>query len=131
MDKNEIATVNGNSLINSNMSFEDRKKAFNMVVNTELKLSDFINKEIDVKGFYIIPCEMNNSETGQTIVTERLIVVDKDDKSYHSVAKGLVSSFKSIEAIFGAPNTWNGETLKIRVVQKKVDKGQTYVAELV
>ena len=111
-----------------------KKALYNLTVNAEIKVSDMVNSIINVKGFALTEAEVTNRETGELETRERVVVIDNEGKTYHSVASGIVNSFKNIAKVFGDTR---GDTrnefvtvepvLPVKVIRKETPKGNTYI----
>ena len=120
------------AIFNAEATSIERKKAiYNLTVNAETRLSEKLNQVVEVAGFGFTECEVTNKETGELEPRERLLVIDKDGATYHSVATGLVNSFKNIGRYFAEEN--NGfftinPALPVEIKSKTTNKGHTYIA---
>lgn len=122
---------NSNSLaLTQNSTLEDKKALFNIMTNAETKLSDCVNKEIEIANFVFTSGSTTDAETGEVMEQERVIIVDTEGNSYHSMSQGLVNSMHQLVAVFGEPSLWT-EPLKITVVRKETKKGNTFIVQLV
>ena len=101
----------------------DRVKLYNILNETEERLSDYIDQQIEVTDFIAYPTIVR-SEVGPPNYQTRIILVSKDGKAYASVADGVYESLKKIIAIVGmAP--WNG--LRFTPVEKQTRNNQTTI----
>lgn len=101
---------------------EDRKKLYNLLGNCDFRLSDKLDTEIYLTNVLVQKFTNVDDETGAVEEKYRVILVDKDGKTYASGSKGLYKSLGQLLAIMGEPNTWT-EPLKIKVVQVDVKNG--------
>ena len=84
---------------------EEKKLITNAMNNPDGRLADFVNKEIAVKDLYVEKVEMANQETGELQTCPRIVLIDKDGRSYGCVSFGILGSLKKIMSVYGAP-TW-------------------------
>lgn len=113
---------------------EVKKALYNLVSNAENAFSDCLNKVIKVSAFAFTSAEVTDKQTGELMNRERVVAIDEDGATYHSVSTGLVSSFKNIAQIFGDVH---GELIRINpalaieIKQVKTPKGHTFKAVIV
>ena len=60
-----------------------------------------------------------NEETGEITTCPRIVIIDKDNKSYQAVSIGIYSALKKVIQVFGAP-TW---TTPVALEVKQITKG--------
>ena len=84
---------------------EEKKMLVNAMNNPDNRLADFVNTEIAVKDLYVEQVEMVNQETRELQVCPRIVLIDKDGKSYGCVSYGILGSLKKIMSVYGQP-TW-------------------------
>lgn len=94
---------------------EDKVKLYNISTNPDYKVADMINKVIAIKDVYAEVIKMSDKETGELYDTVRIILIDKDGKSYQSISKGIYNSIQKIMALMGPP-TWE-DPIKVEVKQ--------------
>lgn len=111
---------------------EDRKKLYNLLGNCDYRLSDKLDTEIYLKDVLVQKFTNVDDETGAVEEKYRVILVDKDGKTYASGSKGLYRSLGQLLAIMGEPSTWS-EPIKIKVVQVDVKNGagKTFVIKTI
>jgi hypothetical protein len=96
-------------------------KVYNAMNDQEAAISDMLGKTLVITDVLAFPVEMTDDETGELINLLRVVLIDKDGKSYGSVARGVASSIQKIIGVVGqAP--WN-PAIKISPVEKKTRKG--------
>ena len=94
---------------------EEKVKLYNAMSNPDKKLADCINSTILLKDIYCEMIPMVNEETGEVNNTPRIVLIDKDGKSYQAVSFGIFNALKRIFDVFGVPTY---ETpLAVRVIQ--------------
>lgn len=99
-----------------------KAKLFNVMTNPDKRVSDFINKEIEIKDIYAEQIELTNEETGETENVPRCILIDTKGVSYVAVSKGVFGDLKRLISLFGSPSVWV-EPLKVTVKQVNVKAG--------
>lgn len=109
-----------------NETKEDKKRIFNVMNAPDYRLSDCINKKISVKDVYIEIVDMVKQDTGEVTKTPRVVLIDKDDKSYQCVSYGVFNSLKKLMMIYGEPS-WNEP---VDVVVKQVTRGDRKILTL-
>jgi hypothetical protein len=98
---------------------EEKGKLFNATNNPDARLSDCINQKIYVKDLYIEVVNCTNEETGEITPAPRIVIIDKDNKSYQCVSVGIYSALKKMIQIYGVP-TWS---TPIPIMVKQITKG--------
>ena len=93
--------TNALAIINGTDKLATKKALFNLVTNAETKFSDMVNQIFTLKGFAFVDAEVTNRDTGIKEVRERVVAVDADGHTYHSVASGIVNSCKNLARFFG------------------------------
>ena len=101
-------------------TIEDKKKMFNAMNVTDFSLSDHLDEPIHVVDYLIHDCEISD-DNGEVQETKRLVIFDKDGKTYSTVSNSAYDSFGKIITIFGEPSEWNGE-IAIRATERKSRK---------
>lgn len=119
-------------VVTKNASFEDRKNIYNILTNANIKVSDMVKETIVIDKIYFTTGTYTDGNTGETIENaERVILVDKDGESYHSMSVGIISSAKNLLNCFGDFNDIEDAQISVKVVPKKTKKGTTYLFEIV
>ena len=110
----------------------DRKAAarvYNALNNPEYRVSDFINKQIEVADVLIEIADVMNEETGEVSQVPRVVLIDADGKAYQSVSVGMFNSIKNAIKIYGEP-TWE-PPITFAIKQRNVKNGSMLTAEAV
>lgn len=115
--------------ITARVTMEDKKKLFNAITSADNKMSDFINKTIDITGILFTTGQVTDDD-GVTRDSERAIVFDKDGVTYHTMSTGILNSLHSLVTVFGEPDKW-AEPITVTVVRKEIKNGQTFLLEIV
>ena len=120
---NEMTITGTNETIVTSLTLstiEDKKKMFNAMNVTDFSLSDHLDEPIHVVDYLIHDCEISD-DNGEMQETKRLVIFDKDGKTYSTVSNSAYDSFGKIITIFGEPSDWNGE-IAIRATERKSRK---------
>jgi hypothetical protein len=120
---NEMTITGTNETIVTSLTLstiEDKKKMFNAMNVTDFSLSDHLDEPIHVVDYLIHDCEISD-DNGEVQETKRLVIFDKDGKTYSTVSNSAYDSFGKIITIFGEPSEWNGE-IAIRATERKSRK---------
>lgn len=120
---NELTITGTNETIVTSLTLstiEDKKKMFNAMNVTDFSLSDHLDEPIHVVDYLIHDCEISD-DNGEIQETKRLVIFDKDGKTYSTVSNSAYDSFGKIITIFGEPSEWNGE-IAIRATERKSRK---------
>lgn len=120
---NEMTITGTNETIVTSLTLstiEDKKKMFNAMNVTDFSLSDHLDEPIHVVDYLIHDCEISD-DNGEIQETKRLVIFDKDGKTYSTVSNSAYDSFGKIITIFGEPSEWNGE-IAIRATERKSRK---------
>jgi len=117
----------------TNLDLDDESQAdmlLNSMQDVDYKLNDFVDKEIEVVGFYAVerPQEQFNEETGEAYTRYKhvLMLFDKDGKSYVTGSNACFMSFNDIVTIKGEPTKENPLVLKPIKVDAEA-KGHSYL----
>ena len=97
---------------------EEKAKLFNAMNNPDHRISDMIGKTITVKDVFVEEVEMVNEETGEIVKAPRIVVIDVKGESYQAVSVGVMSAFKKLFQLFGAPTWEKGIPLEVRQLKK-------------
>lgn len=105
---------------------------YNATNNPSGRLAEMINMEIDMVHVYVEQIEMIDQNTGYPVIVPRIVIIDKDGKSYQCVSKGVFNGLRKLfmPNCMGMPDTWT-EPVKIRVKQVQKDKNSILVLEAV
>lgn len=109
-------------------SMEAKKAVFNASNNPDHRIADYINKKIVVRDVLAERIDLADEETGEVHEGVRVVLIDKDGKSYQAVSTGIYSALRRAVAIFGEP-TWE-EGIPIIIKQVQVGKGSMLTFEI-
>lgn len=128
MSKNENTAL---ALINNEASeFEVKKALYNLGTSAEKRLSSMVNDVIMVKAFAFAEAQRTDKQTGEVVDAERVLVIDTDGITYHSMSAGLVGGFKNIAGLFGTEKNHLitlDEPIPVKIVEKDTPKGHTFI----
>ena len=106
-----------------------RIAAYNAINNPDAKISDMINKTIDLVDVVMVPVTLVSDETGEVESAMRSILVDADGTTYTATATGIFNSLKNIYLIFGTLHF--DDPIKVEVNQVSTKRGNTLTLKLI
>ena len=110
-------------------NLENKKLAFNMINNPNVRLSSMVGKVIPATDYVIDNVSIVNAETGEVQETQRLVLRDGKGETYHTMGRGLTESFNRILDVFG--ESW-GDGFNLVVKQINTTSGKrTYTFDVV
>lgn len=136
--KNELVTVDdggvkGQLVSVSNMyssfdptTIEQKKLLFKAMNNPDKRLSDMINRTINIKDLFVENVTIVDQNSGELITAPRMVFIDDKGISYQCVSKGVFGATKKLIQLFGEP-TWK-TPLKVSIKQKTVRSGFTILS---
>lgn len=98
------------------------KDFYNAVSQPEMSLKECVNIPIAMTHVSVEVCEVHSEQNGD-VIAPRVVIMDKDGKSYQAVSIGVYQSLKRIFALFGTPDTW-AEPLTVVPMLTSTKKGQ-------
>ena len=104
----------------SNMSVA--KDFYNAVSQPDTSLKECVNIPIAMTHVSVEVCEVHSEQNGD-VIAPRVVIMDKDGKSYQATSIGVYQSLKRIFALFGTPDTWS-EPLTVVPMLTSTKKGQ-------
>lgn len=107
----------------------DKMRVFNAINSPDARVSDFIGKEIDLVHVVAHPITLTDENTGEIIDALRVVLVDKNGKSYEAVSGGIANAVQRILQIFGQPEEWENP-IKVEPVSKATRNGTNKVTTL-
>lgn len=112
-------------------TLDDKKAIFNAMGKCDFRLSDCLNKTINLKDVIAQRYTSVDAETGEVTEKIRTIFIDTEGVTYASASKGLFNSLKKVFALIGMPNTW-AEPIALQVVETTTKQGfKTFEIKLV
>ena len=106
----------------------EKVELYNAMNAPDVKLSDHIGQEINMRDVIIEPVEIQNEDGTQT-TAPRIIIIDTDGNSYHCVSTGIYNALRRLAGIFGAPTWQNG--LKVKVKQLSFGSNRVFTLDAV
>lgn len=106
-----------------------RISAYNAINNPDAKISDMINKTIDLADVVMVPVQLVSDESGEVESAMRSILVDADGTTYTATATGIFNSLKNIYLIFGTLHF--DDPIKVEVNQVSTKRGNTLTLKLI
>lgn len=130
MIKNTESLRSASEVMATGMSYTDMdlsdvstaKDFYNAVSQPDIALKECVNIPIAMKHVSVEVCELHDEEKGD-VVAPRVVIVDKDGKSYQAVSVGVYQSLKRIFMLFGTPDSWS-EPLTVVPMLTSTKKGQ-------
>lgn len=120
-------------------TFEEKKALYNVINAPDYRISEFINKQIDLRDVVInavfLTADRDEKESngwaprGENYDAFRVILIDKDNKSYTATSSGIYNSVKNIFNIFGSLHF--DEPMPVEITQVKTKNGNTLTLTLV
>lgn len=111
---------------------EQKKQLFNAVMDVDDGVRECINKVIDLTDIYIEKIQMPKTDdaTGEVIdmhEVPRIILFDKDGKSYGCCSTGIYQALSRLVALYGDPSSWE---YPIKVMPYIITKGKNQILSL-
>ena len=128
--KNSEAIKSASEVMSTGMSYTDMdlsnmavaKDFYNAVSQPDTSLKECVNIPIAMTHVSVEVCEMHSEQNGD-VIAPRVVIMDKDGKSYQAVSIGVYQSLKRIFALFGTPDTWTAP-LTVVPMLTSTKKGQ-------
>lgn len=128
--KNSETIKAASEVMNTGMSYtdmnlaeeENAKNFYNAVSQPDANLKECVNVPIDMVHVSIEVCEVH-SDTNGDVIAPRIVIVDKDGKSYQCVSVGVYQSLKRMFSLFGTPDGWK-KPLTVVPMLTSTKKGQ-------
>ncbi len=113
-------------------SDENRKKVFNASNTADYALRDKINISIEMVGLYIEPVAMQSKDDDGnlidgTTICPRMIIFDKDGKSYGCCSFGVYNAMKRLVTMYGLPDTWGKP---VTIIPLLISKGKNQILSI-
>jgi len=96
------------------------KLALTKAIDESSPLDENLNVEFDLANYIVQVVEVANRDTGEVNLAPRVTLIDSEGKAYHGTSKGLLSSIKNLTATVGDPSNWEGNFIKVKVVEEGV-----------
>lgn len=101
---------------------EQRAELYNALNSPDVRISDHVNKEIDLRDFVIEPVELRNETTGELEVAPRVVLIDTDGNSYHGVSNGIYNALSRLCMIYGRSSFPNGLPVRIKQINRGANR---------
>ena len=101
---------------------EEKAMVYNMANSMSGKLSDMINKVINLRAVYVELTDGVNSDTGEAWRAPRCVLLDDNGKTYTATSNGLFRALQKLLAIYG-PGPWD-KPLAVEVKQVDTSTGR-------
>ena len=112
-------------------TLEEKKAIYNALGKADYRVSDCLNKTINLKDIIVQKYTNTNEETGEVEDKYRTILIADDGTTFASASHGLFTSCKRLFALLGLPETWT-EPVPIQVVEITTKQGfKSYDVKLV
>lgn len=98
---------------------EEKKTFFNAMNNSDKRLADMINLEVNIRDIYVEIVNCINEKTGESSTCPRVVLIDTDGVSYQCVSFGIYSALKKMINVYGEPTWPEGIKIKVRNISKK------------
>lgn len=134
VENDSVVAITANKFAPAYCSFtantkEEKAKLFKALTNPDYKIGDCINKTILVKDIFAEIVESYSEEDKEMRKCTRVVLFDKDGKTYQSVSSGIAKSLQRLLTVFGEPSTWEG-TLPLTIKQIPYGKGKMLTFEV-
>ena len=134
--KNSESIKMASEVMSTGMSYTDMdlsniataKDFYNAVSQPEMSLKECVNIPIAMSHVSVEVCEVHSEQDG-VVIAPRVVIIDKDGRSYRSVSVGVYQSLKRIFALFGTPDTWD-DPLTVVPMLTSTKKGQVLTLRL-
>lgn len=117
----KFAAFNSNavSLITSmpGDSFEERTNLVRVVENAA-PIQEHVGETISLVHVVVERAEFVNEQTGEFEPGARVTMIDTEGRSYVASSKGVLNSVQRLFSIVGNPDTWEGQSVPVKVVQR-------------
>lgn len=101
---------------------EQRAELYNALNSPDVRISDHVNKEIDLRDFVIEPVELRNETSGELEAAPRVVLIDTDGNSYHGVSNGIYNALSRLCMIYGRSSFPNGLPVRIKQINRGANR---------
>lgn len=99
--------------------FADRLKLAK-AINDSSPLDEHLGEEFNLANYIVQLVEIADNGSGELVNAARTILIDDKGNAYHGTSKGLMTAVRNLNATIGDPTQWEGNTIRIKVVQEGV-----------
>ena len=118
----DVPSSEGAGGVLTNLS--DAKAIYSALTGDAPALGDFIGKEFPLAGYVIHPTETVDSETGEVLSLERVVLIGPKGEMLGCVSDGIRRCVMGLVAVFG-PGPWT-TPLPVVVRQKNTRAGRRF-----
>ena len=105
-------------------SVEDKKKLFNALENCDKLLNNCVGEQIVMKDIYVEQYIDKKDESEEGKVKYRTIIFAADGQTYVSTSYGIYNILNKIFSIYGTPDKWDKEGVKVEVSKRPLGNGK-------
>ena len=132
--RNAVAALNDPSsgfysTIKAN-GFKERL-ALGKAINDSSPLDEHLNEEFELANYIVQVVEIADNGTGEIVQAARTILIDVEGNAYHGTSKGLMTAIRNLNATVGDPSQWEGNTVRIKVVEEGVKPRRYFTIKFV
>lgn len=102
---------------------EEKALLYNAVNSPDYTISDFIGKKIEIADVVIEKVDTIAKDTGEVVQSPRVVLIDKNKKSYSCVSFGIFNAVKKLTIIFGNPS-WADDPICVEVQNITTQNGR-------
>ena len=104
---------------------KERVALYNAINSADYKLSSLgetqVIEAVDVVAHEVV---LEDMQTKQPVKCARVVIIDKNGKTYEAISQGVVSSLSKIFSVIGMPDeTWHDEPVKMVLKKVRTRKG--------
>lgn len=106
---------------------EQKALYYNATSSPDFRISDCINKTINVKDIFVEMVEMekkleDGTGTGEFELVPRIVLIDTDGRSYTAVSKGVFAALRRLCMVYGMPTWESGISIMVMQVTRGKNK---------
>lgn len=101
----------------------EKSLLYNAVNSPDYKISDFIGKKIEIADVVIEKVDTVAKNSGEIVQSPRVVLIDKNKKSYSCVSFGIFNAVKKLAIIFGNPS-WADAPICVEVQNITTQNGR-------
>ena len=99
---------------------------FNAINGADESVADHIGEVLEITDVVAHPVTLTDEDTGEIINTLRVVLIDKNGKTYTAVSEGITNSLSRVFSIIGMPS-WKDDPVKMKIRQIKTRNGNNKV----
>ena len=103
---------------------DDRALLFNAMNAPDVKISDHIGQEINIRDIIVEPVEIVDDKTGEVRTSPRVILIDTEGHTYSSTSYGIYNALRRLcdKKLFGLPTWPNGVRVRVRQLSRGANR---------